>query len=464
MVKENIKNDLRVEFDSLIGLRAVEVEKTKSKYPSVFLTYKAVTKNETDRVESIIDETGCTALIRGTYGIYNDVEHNDYYSNRKDTTTAKNAGDVSEVWLQDGYLYGKSRVGREHNIVDQKGNIVGSSYASAWLTLAKQKVMRDGGDVEDFIPENIYQEFFVGKNVLPYKNVSVEMRYANYAQENKTRMDGILEINKWDLVRVSFLMDSIAGQQDSGFTDFEVRSENKENIINMKNETIKALIRCLCEAKVGDLVMRNDSSIAFELVKANEDNTYDIRAVESGEVINVTHEQAVNYDLVDDVVQNPETTEVVRSYIRMCQQCQANKMIKPVARMSGPEDMAGNGTGFGGQIEDVKPAKEDTIADVMVKLDKILGMLEDMSVRSVRTETTPEEIAKVLEGEEVKADVEEVKEVASEEIKVPPSEGEEVAVVAEMDNAVRSIGNFQKTIFKTEPNLGFVLPKLIKKN
>jgi hypothetical protein len=355
----------KVEFNG-ITLRKVEIDNTKTRYPSVFFTYRAVTKNEIDKLDSIIDEAGCTALTRGTTGIYNDVEHQDYISKRNGNDETLNAGDVTDVWLEDGYLYAKSRVGREHNIIDSNKKIIGSSYASAWLTVAKEIVNRDGGDIQDHIPEHIYNEFIVDKNVLPYKNVSVEMSYNNYKQENTIRFDGITMINKWDLVRVSFLQTSNAGQQLSGFTDFEIRTTKLKKIISMNELNI----RCLCDSKVGDIVVKNDSKQAFELVRSNEDKTYDIRNVDTKEIINVTHEQAQYYDLASDVLQKSDELEGVRSYIRSCMACQGKKQL--ITERS--DSMGGMTDTKPTQISDVS-SNSTTLEDVNKEISDIKSIL-----------------------------------------------------------------------------------------
>jgi hypothetical protein len=72
-----------------------------SMYPSIYLRYKAVNAKSKDRVKSIISAQGCRNLQNGITGVYNDVEHNDYFSGRKDKVVSRNAGQVVELEIVD---------------------------------------------------------------------------------------------------------------------------------------------------------------------------------------------------------------------------------------------------------------------------------------------------------------------------------------------------------------------------
>jgi hypothetical protein len=312
------QREQRITFDIRAG--------ADTKYPSIYLRYAITNSNSKDRLKSIIKSEGCRNLTTGVAGVYNDVEHNDFFSGRKDKIVSRNAGQVTEIELIDGILYGTSRVGKEHNILDKKGNVTGSSYANAWLTVAQDKIRTIGGDVQDYIPSHIWQEFFVGKNPVPYKNVSVEMSYDNYDDQNAIRFDGVELINTWDMVRVSFLTDSVAGQQDSAFVSYDIRSiQKKLNNPNMEN-LIKIAIRCLCNSKVGDMVMDNATGLIYELLAINNDGTYSVKSVDDGTEMTVTKAEAENFDNVDDTIRKIELSPQTRAYIRMCMACKGKKV------------------------------------------------------------------------------------------------------------------------------------------
>jgi hypothetical protein len=297
-----------------------------AKYPSIYLRYKMTKSTSKDRVKSIIKSEGCRNLTTGVAGVYNDVEHNDYFSGRKDKVVSRNAGQVIDIELIDGLLYATSRIGKENNTLDKNGLVNGSSYANAWLTVAQDKIRTIGGDVQDYIPSHIWQEFFVGKNPVPYKNVSVEMSYDNYDDQNAIRFDGVELINTWDLVRVSFLTDSVAGQQDSGFVSYDIRSIQNNLKNNNMNNLVKIAIRCLCNSKVGDMVMDNATGLVYELLAINEDSSYLVKSVDDGTEMTVTKAEAENFDNVDDTIRKVELSPQTRAYIRMCMACKGKKV------------------------------------------------------------------------------------------------------------------------------------------
>jgi hypothetical protein len=298
-------------------------DQTSTKYPSVYLTYKCTSANSIDRLKTVINSAGCTNLYTGVTGVYNDVEHNDYFSKRQDTQVFKNAGQLVSLELIGTDLYATSRIGKEHNIIDINQKIVSSSYASAWLTYAQHKIAETGGDIRSVIPDNIYLEFFEGQTIEPYKNVSVEISFEHYLEDNTTRFDGIVMINKFDLVRVSFLTQSAPGQQDSGFTEYEIR-KLKNNI--MPNEN-KITIRCLSDAKVNDLVVDNNTGLVYELTSIT-DTDYNLLGVEDQTEYAVAKADGCNFDMVDDTMIKKDISRETRSYIRMCMQCQKAKNAK----------------------------------------------------------------------------------------------------------------------------------------
>jgi hypothetical protein len=297
-----------------------------SMYPSIYLRYKAVNAKSKDRVKSIISAQGCRNLQNGITGVYNDVEHNDYFSGRKDKVVSRNAGQVVELEIVDDILYATSRIGKEHNVLDKNGVVVGSSYANAWLTVAQEKVRNIGGDISVHIPSHIWHEFFVDKNPVPYKNVSIEMSYDNYDDQNAIRFDGVELINTWDLVRVSFLTDSVAGQQDSAFVGYDIRSIQNNIKNNSMDNPIKIAIRCLCNSKVGDMVMDNATGLIYELLAINEDSSYLDKSVDDGTEMTVTKAEAENFDNVDDTIRKVELSPQTRAYIRMCMACKGKKV------------------------------------------------------------------------------------------------------------------------------------------
>jgi hypothetical protein len=399
-----------------------------SMYPSIYLRYKAVNPNSKDRVKSIISATGCRNLQTGVTGVYNDVEHNDFFSGRKDTIVSRNAGQVVDIEIVDDILYGTSRIGKEHNVLDKKGTVIGSSYANAWLTVAQDKVRSIGGDISEHIPSHIWQEFFVGKNPVPYKNVSIEMAYNNYDDQNAIRFDGVELINVWDLVRVSFLTDSVAGQQDSAFVSYDIRSiKNQNNNPNMEN-LIKT-IRCICDAKVGDMIMDNATGLIYELLAINDDGSFTVMSVDDNTEMNVSKMEAENFDMVDDTIRKVELSPQTRAYIRMCMSCQKNK--KPYL-MENKDNL---------RIEtplapNAVPTDELTMlrADIEALKALVEGLASKQTINPTRSIDLPtlEDVAPIVEtiGQLLNVPTDEVveptKEVEEDEVIAPIEEDKEV--------------------------------------
>ena len=413
-----------------IEINAVEIRSEgANKYPNVFLTYKAVDQNQSDKLKSIIDVRGCTALKDATVlrGIYNDVEHEDYYGKMLQKRTYEaSGGEVVRLWADDNVLMAQSRVGVEHVIADRDGQVKGSTYASAWLAYAQSQVNANGGNTRDYIPNHIFTEFFEGKTVFPIKNVSVEMKYDHYVTENTTDLSGIMTIRKFDLMRISFLLFSTPGQTYSGIESFEIRKFN-----NM--QTTKS-IRCLCDVsklRTGDY-LKNSKTNQIWSVSEDGDNliTTDI---ESGEVLNTTlDELKANEDLdiatvsevleevkekVEALEQSDTTSEEVRSMIRACMSCQAKqsdelkkaKIRADEAPVQEPAAVDNTSTDMS-VIEERVSKIEEAIGSISQALDAINAKLD--GTRSVESDdadatVTPADEAPKADEQNVPASVEE---------------------------------------------------------
>jgi hypothetical protein len=295
-------NDVRIRADS-----------SSNKYPNVYFNLRLLS-SEIDAKNSILIPEGCTNLRNGTGNVHMDFEHEGFYAKNKQV--ASNAGEITDLEVReetDGTtsLYGKARVGVEHVLTDRTGAVIGSAYASAWLTFAQSQVRLAGGNVYDYIPENIKSEFFDDKIVKPFKAISVEIDFGHYSKENYTDLRNVLTVNKYDLKRVAWLIDASEGQSYSRIEEINIRT----NKIMNDNK-----IRCLCEANVNEFVTR-DERIFQVLEKDDSQHIYTIKDVENGdETIVESQETAETYEYIPNL--NPS---LARSLIRMCSACEAKK-------------------------------------------------------------------------------------------------------------------------------------------
>jgi hypothetical protein len=323
----------------------VRSENTNNEYPNIYISYRAITSNSVDLVNTIIYENGCTALDLGVANIYNDVEHWDHFNKKMpNSIKAKSAGgDVVRVWLEGDKLMAESRVGHEHVIANEEGQIIGSTYASAWLRFAQESVKQNGGNVKEYIPINIYKEFFEGKLVYPIRAISVEIPFEHYRQENGYDLTrNVLHIRKFDLTRISFLLFSTPAQTESGIDSITIR---KQQEIIMENITTT---RCICDLKelrngdylkdskdnkywsvrtegenltITDIASGEVTTTTLEVLKTNED----LDLATTAEVIEIITNQA------EDLEKSEATIDEIRSAIRACMECQTKSMTKVMA-------------------------------------------------------------------------------------------------------------------------------------
>jgi hypothetical protein len=476
-----------------IEINAIDIRSEgTNKYPNVFLTYKAVDASHSDKLKSVIDVQGCTALAKDSEskllirGIYNDVEHEDYYGKvLQKRTYEASGGEIVDLWVEGETLMAKSRVGVEHVIADRAGNVRGSTYASAWLAYAQSQVNSNGGNTRDYIPNHIFTEFFEGKTVFPIKNVSVEMKYDHYVTENTTDLNGLMTIRKFDLMRISFLLFSTPGQTHSGIESFEIRKFNN----TMKNNQS---IRCLCDLdklRTGDY-LKNSKTNQIWSVTEEGDNliTTDIA---SGEVVTTNLEELkANEDLdlatvaevLEEVKEKVESLELsdstideVRSMIRACMSCQARMSDKiekakiekkPKVRaddlIQSPDSIDNSSTDISVLSERVATL-EEAVTSISKTLESINSKLDGMSTRSIESDTESPAEADVTAPES--------DEPSSDPIIAPDDSAlaDEDKKEDEIRSQMRSLSDLKSMSVKTSPvtnlNAGFKsYSTLIKKN
>ena len=421
-----------------------------NEYPSVYLTYRAITSSSVDLVNSVIYEDGCTALELGVGNIYNDVEHNDFFNkSQSETQKARSAGgDVTRVWLEDNKLMAESRVGHEHVITNEKGEVTGSTYASAWLRYAQEETKTKGGNFTDYIPENIYKEFFQGKQVYPIKAISVEIPFEHYKAENGWDLTrSVLHIRKFDLTRISFLLFSTPAQTASGIESISIRKleektmseeiKNKPTMKNLKNKSI----RCLCDydyLSVDTYLIDETANELFKIVGAttSEDestDSYTIENILTGEQMTKTLEELKANEALDtantmdvleyviDNIINKDTNQdtlppQTKSLLRFCQSCsKKNKSVRADEEIKA--DMPA-------VVQEPVPADDQTNNDLTVvneKITELMTIINNLTSRIEALEATPATRSLDEESEE-----EEATEIADDEppVIVPVDEAE----------------------------------------
>lgn len=382
-----------------------EIE-NENNYPNIYFD-AVLTTDIRDSQKSFIYPSGCTNLLNeSNQNINCDWEHESYYANgRIQKSEIKNAGVLMslKVEIVDNIdqLVGSFRIGKEHNLVDKNGKVYGSSYGSAWLMYATEKVNKTGGNVDDYIPEYIKNEF-IKPNTVAKKSVSVEVDYGAYPTENFFDMNKNLHIHKFDLVTVTFLTHSPPGQSQSKIKQNTVEIRSKSNYNNMSNTTT---IRCLCDFSslhLGQYLYDSATDEMYKVVSGTEKlgddttKTYTIENIITGVQDTKTLDEFKANETLDSVwtdrvlefviakilpLINDKTA--VRSFqelglpsstltlIRMCQKCQEKTLIKA----ADPEVKAEPEIG---EIENEKE-KNDTA--------QILESLEDIKNRLSTLET-----------------------------------------------------------------------------
>ena len=177
-----------------------------------------------DRLNTIIYPEGCQNLGNPETVFLNaDFRH----------ATYDNAGYVYDLKLSEdnSQILASFKIGKQHTLVDKAKQEWGSSYASSWMSIAEIEAgntenIQSGKTYKDFIPENIYKEFFEGKTILPFTGLSVEL---DWTEEPET-IGGVTHIKKYSIVRVSLLISDKAGQQQSrlNIKNYKLRSMNEE--------------------------------------------------------------------------------------------------------------------------------------------------------------------------------------------------------------------------------------------
>lgn len=171
---------------------------------SAELKYDAV-----DRINSIIYPEGCENLNSPeTVFVGMDFRHN----------KLENAGYVANMALNDSkdQILGVLKIGEQHVLIDKQKKVYGSAYASAWMAIAEKlasspEAINQGQTYKDFIPIYIFEKYFRGQVVPPLTGISVEL---DWNTEPET-INGVVNIKKYSIVRVSFLVNDKTGQQQS---------------------------------------------------------------------------------------------------------------------------------------------------------------------------------------------------------------------------------------------------------
>jgi hypothetical protein len=325
-------------FKSFSTVKSSTIENAPNNpYPNVYLSYECSSGIIRDKHTDFVKAAGCTNLERGTNGVFNDVEHEGYFASSQEVKKLTNsAGDVIEMWVQDDILYGKSRIGVEHNIYDRTGQKIGSSYASAWLTHAQSEVNQNGGNVYDYIPANIKKEFFDGQQVRPYKAISIEAEYGHYLDENNHNLKNQLNINKFDVTAITFLYKNPPAQIYSNIVGsfIKTKDSHEKTINNMLNNKINlTLLKCLCDMKMlvkGTYLIDKAETKLYYVSDSTETEV---------QVVNVQTEEVVSTTLDDlkgdenlDVASTEEVTDFVKSMPTL-KSFKASKLPKSVIKM-----------------------------------------------------------------------------------------------------------------------------------
>lgn len=217
-----------------------------------------------DRLNTIIYPEGCQNLnAPETVFLQADFRHQKY----------DNAGYVYDLKLSEDkqQILASFKIGRQNTLIDKSKKEWGSSYASAWMSVAefeagKSENIQEGKTYKDFIPENIYKEFFEGKTILPLTGLSVEL---DWTEDPQTDNVGVAHIKKYSIVRVSLLINDKAGQPQSrlGINNYKLRMtiDEKSQFINSMLENIDILdSKSLSKIRSADLL---DQAEIWEAVK-----------------------------------------------------------------------------------------------------------------------------------------------------------------------------------------------------
>ena len=334
------------------------LENTENKYPSIF--FEAVlTTSMTDSAKSILYPVGCTNLNSkaGTLNIQTDWEHEGFYAS-KNKEKIRNAGVMTAVRVEeDGIhdqLIGTFRVGKEHTLVDRFGKVYGSSYGSAWLMYASDQVNKNGGSIDDYIPEHIRSEY-ITDNTIALKAVSVEIDFGAYPVENYEDMNATLHIHKFDILSIGFLTHSPPGQSQSFIkketVEIRSKSHNQKNV--MENTTI---LRCLCDYSslyLGQHLLDSVTNEMYQVTAAtlsvdesqslytltnlltSEEQTNTLEVIKENENLDsVWSEQVMEWllsmvlPLLTGTTRSTDADKLSEHAIRMCQKCQKMSLTK----------------------------------------------------------------------------------------------------------------------------------------
>jgi hypothetical protein len=420
-----------------------EVKSEKgNKYPNLYVTLKLLT-DIIDPSEQRYYPRGCTALVNGTQNIKGDFEHNGYFAEKKGGIEAgkrvSNAGEMVslEVVEEEDHdsLYGKVRVGVEHNLMMDNGEVVGSAYASLWQLQAQRQVVKNGGSIFDYIPEHIKTEFFDGQTVYPIKSLSVEVISKHYKSENYTDLNGIMHIHKYDMPRFAWLALSSEGQPMSQIKDIEIKKiqladkpPNNQKTMNKKTKVVE--IKCLCEAGIGEMVIKN--SDVFEVIKSdNLNHKYSIKNVLTDETIEVeTEAEAV--------------TPEIKSVIKACQSCLANK--RKMQEMMDKKESEKTPTVKSDYVDNSllnNPMDMSKDMDMMSKLEAILNKMSNILTRLEDLEpvkSTPEvKTDEVETAQEIETGTPATEQSSIEGAESTPKETEEVDEIKSMQSKIQTI-------------------------
>lgn len=429
-----------IDFDNVI----------KTEFPSVYFTLRLLT-DVVDPSRERYYPRGATNLKNGSGNVKvklenkvnQDYAHSSHYAKMNNVQITHNAGDITHLWTttdsETGIesLYGTARIGQEHKLFDENNKIVGEAYASAWLTHAQAKVNRqEEGSIQDYIPEKVWAKYFKdGQLVLPLKGLSVELAHLHYRTENMIDGNGVKHIFKYDLVAVSWLSIDREGQPYSRIEESTIKS-----IINMNKNTIK----CLCEAKVGDNVIK-EVKIYEVMLKNDVTHNYTIKDIVTDEEIVITSEViAEEYKLLSDIMSDTDITELEKTVIKTCLSCQEKKL-----KIAELEKTAKTKSDL---LATEKKAAEDLLINKDQAKSSDIQVIMDMLVDMQNQVTT---IASRIEMIEKKA----LEVTAVEEAQVAVVKAQEVTAVPETESI--KIENIIKT-FRTNSNPNEIILKKVK--
>lgn len=180
-----------------------------------------------DRLNTIIYPKGCENLDSPeTVFVDGDFRHQ----------KLGNAGYIYNMRLSEDELQTLAdiKIGEQHKLIDKDNKEYGSSYAHALMSIAEKQAstaesIKAGKTYKDFINQDTFARYFLNKTVARLTGLSVELDWTEEPQANE---NGVIEIKKYSIVRVTLLIGDKTGQQQSrlNFNNVKFKKRNMEEL------------------------------------------------------------------------------------------------------------------------------------------------------------------------------------------------------------------------------------------